>query len=682
MSSSSTKLLVAEVISTWRAGERPDTAAVLSRHPQLRQEQNVLLDLAYEEYCLRKEAGETLSPESFCDRFPSCRRSLGRLLAIHECASEDASLAQDLEGDDAAWPAVGSTFLGFQLLQELGRGAFAHVYLARQPALGNRLVVVKVAQYGSAEAETLGRLAHRNIVPIHSVGEDPATHMTAVCMPYLGSATLLDVLDAGYQDNRPPLRARFIHQIAREAAIPQVVPEMYTGTDPYLQHGTYVDGIVHLAVQLAEALQHTHKAGICHRDLKPSNVLLTPSGCPMLMDFNLSIDVQLERTFVGGTLPYMSPEQLRGMTSDVAIQDAEGDPRSDLFSLGIILYELLTGHLPFGDRAPGALADDAARQLLAKQETGCKSVRRDNPYVNRALARIVHQCLAIDPDARPASGQELADSLRRQLRSPAKMMRWARRRWFLASGGVVAMGLASAIAAVHASSLAPYEVRHYEAGIRAFHAEDWAAAIDHFSRAAAARPDAYEPRFALGQTRIAAGDYAQAVEDLKAAYDLNPRGSTAAWLGYAYDCLGLFFNAEVHYGEAIAAYDQNYASLWNNRGDNARRRTSLAAAIDHLTQAIELDPGCQAAYYSRALTYARCDDNLPSTGGPYSLLAVQDIERALELGPVDDEMRKHAETIRQQRKNVESGLPRSPLTSHRELRLPLANRFPPLFEKR
>ena len=116
-------------------------------------------------------------------------------------ASLDALLADALLPPNAQQRQIGS------LLRELGRGAFAHVYLARQPALGNRMVVVKVAQYGSAEAETLGRLAHRNIVPVYSVVEDPATHMTAVCMPYLGSATLLDVLDLGYQDNRPPAQA-------------------------------------------------------------------------------------------------------------------------------------------------------------------------------------------------------------------------------------------------------------------------------------------------------------------------------------------------------------------------------------------------------------------------------------------------------------------------------------------
>ena len=164
--------LVADVISTWRAGARPDTAAVLAKHPELRQQPSVILDLAYEEYCLRQEAGERISIESFCNRFPSCRRSLGKLLAVHTLSDDDSILAASMVLDEIKWPELNSDFLGFQLLRELGRGAFARVYLAKEPALGNRYVVVKVARYGATEAEMLGRLAHRNIVPVQSAGEE------------------------------------------------------------------------------------------------------------------------------------------------------------------------------------------------------------------------------------------------------------------------------------------------------------------------------------------------------------------------------------------------------------------------------------------------------------------------------------------------------------------------------
>ncbi|MHB0956490.1 MAG: protein kinase domain-containing protein [Pirellulaceae bacterium] len=628
-----TESLMAQAISAWRAGHRPDTADFLARHPELRRRQSVLLELAYEEYCLRKEAGESLTLESFCDRFPSCRRSLGRLLAVHDCGNEDVKLAATFDLDEVEWPAIGTNFLGFLLLQELGRGAFAHIYLARQPALGNRLVVVKVAQYGAAEAETLGRLAHRNIVPVYSVNEDRTSHVTAVCMPYLGSATLLDVLDVGFADNQPPERARFIQEIAVQESIAEAVPEMYVGPDPRLQHGTYIDGIVHLAVQLAEALQHTHQAGICHRDLKPSNVLLTPSGCPMLLDFNLSSDNQLERTFVGGTLPYMAPEQLQSMTSADMVQDVDTDPRSDLFSLGVILYELFTGRLPFSDRPPGAAPSEAAALIRARQQRGCPGVRRYNPRVNAKLSRLVDQCLACDPAQRPASAQALAAALRGQLTPAVRLERWMSRRKFLVGCGTLTCGLIGGASITALSARDPFAVRKYEAGVREFQAGRFAEAAAQFTHAHHARPLAYQPLLARGQARLQTADYLDAIADFEQAHALSPQGQTAAWVGYACDCAELGIPAEVNYRQAIETYRYETVAVWNNRGRNACRRNSYTAAIDHLTRALQLDPQCATAYHNRALVYARCGTDSAANGTSYGQLAIDDIEQALALGP-------------------------------------------------
>lgn len=713
---SSTESLVAQVIHTWRAGLRPDTAEVLAQHPHLRQRQSLLLDLAYEEYCLRKEAGETVSLEAFCDRFPSCRRSLGRLLAIHECDAEDHCLTTDLDMGSVDWPAAGSEFLGFQLLRELGRGAFAHVYLARQPALGNRLVVVKVAEFGTGEAETQGRLGHRNIVPVHSVTEDPVTHMTAVCMPYLGSATLLDVLDVAFAEGDPPPRARLIQEIAIGEALPQAVPDNYAEPDPCLQRGTYVDGIVHLAIQLAEALQHTHEAGICHRDLKPSNVLLTPSGCPLLMDFNLSSDIQLEHTFVGGTLPYMSPEQLQCMIVEDAVQDADGDPRSDLFSLGVILHEMLTGHLPFGDRVPGATPAEAAAHLLERQRAGAPAVRTLNPQVPVQLENVIHQCLALQQGQRPATAADLADALRQHFSPRARLRHWARRRRFLLGAGIVAAGLLSGIAAANIAARVPTDVREYDAGVQAFRAQQWGTAITHFTRAHRARPDAWEPLFARGQALVATGDYTQAIHDLVATCRIHPQGVTVAWLGYAYDLSGLDLKAEQLYAEAVDTYRWECVAVWNNRGYNRRNRNMLEAAAEYLTHALELDPCCSTAYHNRALTYARCDNGSTDDDVSYGQRAIQDIERAIALGPVHSALLIDAAGIRLQHDHgpdapahiidalqqaIDLGFDRQKILQMtefdeairsriaeypaatsvaltRDMRLPLPNRFPPL----
>src|SRR5262249_5326540 len=115
-----------------------------------------------------------------------------------------------------------------------------------------------------------------------------------------------------------------------------------------LARGSYVDGVVHLGAQLADALAYIHSERIFHRDLKASNVLMSPDGRPMLLDFNLSFDEQIAENHLGGTLPYMSPEQLQ-----VIDKGRKADPTvvagpSDLFSLGVILFELLCGTHPFG----------------------------------------------------------------------------------------------------------------------------------------------------------------------------------------------------------------------------------------------------------------------------------------------------------------------------------------------
>src|SRR6185312_6087917 len=116
--------------------------------------------------------------------------------------------------------------------------------------------------------------------------------------------------------------------------------------DRFLARASYVDGVVRLVSQLADALAFVHAKGVLHRDLKPSNVLVSPAGRPRLLDFNLSADESADGPF-GGTLPYMSPEQLRiGLREEENVQAI--DARSDLFSLGVMLYELLAGTHPFG----------------------------------------------------------------------------------------------------------------------------------------------------------------------------------------------------------------------------------------------------------------------------------------------------------------------------------------------
>src|SRR5580765_8589829 len=116
---------------------------------------SILVDQAYDEYCRRVDAGEKLDPNDFCARFPALRSSLTRLLDAHFMVEEQTRLAP---APEIRWPEVGETFLGYRLLLELGKGAFARVFLATESKLGDRLVAIKVAYHGAREAEVLGRI--------------------------------------------------------------------------------------------------------------------------------------------------------------------------------------------------------------------------------------------------------------------------------------------------------------------------------------------------------------------------------------------------------------------------------------------------------------------------------------------------------------------------------------------
>src|SRR5437588_2495336 len=195
---------------------------------------SVLIDQAYDEYCEGYEAGQDQDVDAFCARFPRFKTSLRKLIVAHDLLEaheeymEDGKstprLAEDLclglqDDDKTPWPAPGQTFLGFELLEEIGRGAFARVFLATEPALGNREVAVKISRGGSAEAKTLGRLNHPNIVPVHSVREDRSTGLTLVCMPYLGCATLGDVFDYVFEKGSPPAAARIIGDAVEDVVL-------------------------------------------------------------------------------------------------------------------------------------------------------------------------------------------------------------------------------------------------------------------------------------------------------------------------------------------------------------------------------------------------------------------------------------------------------------------------------
>jgi eukaryotic-like serine/threonine-protein kinase len=268
-----------------------------------------------------------------------------------------------------------TNFPGYEVLSVLGRGAMGVVYKARQLGL-DRMVALKVLPHGasadadalqrfSTEAKATAQLHHPNIVQIYDIGEQHG-------VPYFS----LEFVDGGSLAQKLHGRA----QPPRQAAM--------------------------LLETLARAIAIAHNRGIIHRDLKPANVLLTAGGVPKITDFGLAKFLSEKTGFtlngaVLGTPSYMAPEQARGDSKAVG-------PTVDIFSLGAILYEMLTGRTPF--QGPTVL--ETMRKLVHEQPLPARRIR---PELPPELEHIVMKCLEKEPADRYQSAAELADDLRRFL---------------------------------------------------------------------------------------------------------------------------------------------------------------------------------------------------------------------------------------------------------------------------
>ena len=259
----------------------------------------------------------------------------------------------------------------YQVLKELGRGAMGVVYQARDPKI-NRVVAVKTISLAGQppeeereyrerfvrEAEAAGRLSHPGIVTVFDVGEEPETRAPYIVMEFVGGQSLDKLL------------ARDDHKLPLETAY-------------------------QLSHELAEALDCAHGQGVVHRDLKPANILITEDGHAKIADFGIAKLNLSNHTLAGrvlGTPAFMSPEQLNGDSVD---------GRSDLFSLGVILYTILTGYRPF----QGNSALTVCFKVVNREPVPATVLNTDLPP---ALDYLIGRAMAKDPARRYQSAREMA----------------------------------------------------------------------------------------------------------------------------------------------------------------------------------------------------------------------------------------------------------------------------------
>jgi serine/threonine-protein kinase len=411
---------------SWLAGERASVESYLDRYPSLRDQPESAVDLIYSEILLREQLGEAVAWDEYISRFPAYAAALQRQSKLHALFGRDlVSSAQpltvyprpseigvpsderrtkplwpsNLASGTAPWPSIP----GFEIEARLGGGGCGVVYRAQQLRLG-RTVALKVLRSLAApepeevelfrrEATAVAKLKHSQVVQIHWFDVHEGR-------PYI----VMEYVEGGGLDRWPAGKP----MAARAAA--------------------------ELLAKLARAVHAVHEEGIIHRDLKPGNVLLGENGIPKIADFGLAKDlgagVSLFHTgAIVGTPAYMAPEQAGGRSEEIA-------KATDVYALGAILYEALTGRPPFGS----GKALDVLELVKTSMPENPTQLRTDIP---RDLENICLKCLQKKTEDRYATAAALADDLDQFLRGeplpPFKSGRTRRRlpvlrprHWFIA----------------------------------------------------------------------------------------------------------------------------------------------------------------------------------------------------------------------------------------------------------
>ena len=589
------RLTAAEMKAGWRAGVQPSARSAIDNLGGIDAvHKSIQLDLAYEEYCLRRENGEHLIAADFVAQFSQISRTLRRQIEIHNALSERGVLG-DPE-DLPEWPEPGDEIGGFLLLEQLGQGTFGRVFRASEISLKERPVVVKVARHGHHEAQLLAQVAHRNIVPVYSASLDPEWGLTVLCMPFSSRATLLDVVELVHRSGHVPSSGS---DIASAAASVNCEDETLTlNSSGAAQHATFGDAVAAFGLQIAEALVSTHEQGICHRDLKPSNILVSQTGEPLLIDFNLSSE-PVKGMPLGGTLPYMAPEQLNGFVklSDGHSTELPG-PTADIFSLGVCLFELLHGQHPFGPVPTELSTRDLAAHLYEAQQSGPCRVPESEALLDNRLKSVLARCLEANPDHRIATAEELVAELSACLSRGSRLRRlWrANRRLARITGTTLLVSLTCALV-WFLTQPNPRDLQRKRAS-QAMVAEQWAEATELLT-GLLDESDETELHLMRGNALLKQNRFQGALDDYLEVRRHRPDESVDSRIAYCHMKLNHYDVAADIYQDLLSSHPES-ATLHNNLGYAYLQDSLFEPAITHFSKAIELNDHSGTAWLNRA----------------------------------------------------------------------------------
>ena len=424
-------------------------------------EQRDLIDMLADEFTQRLRAGERPSIQSYVEKYPQCGAQIKTLFpTIHQIESVKQRHEQQVCQQSAKGPDQLVQLGDFQVVREVGRGGMGIVYEAIQQSLGRRVAVKvlprqllldeKHLQRFEREARTAAQLHHTNIVPILGVGEHDGYHFYV--MQFIDG----DGLDKFVAATNPQVTTAHVprHDAPTQAYDDDTnrddddsgEPPRTAPAKPLPQLGIdYYRRVANIGQQVADALDYAHQRQVLHRDIKPANLLVDEDGIVWVTDFGLAKAFEhddVSRTGeVVGTVRYMAPEQFLG----------RADARSDLYSLGLTLYELLALQPAFDGSRRSKTIGEAMRVEPPRP-------RAVNPAIPQDLETIVLKAIAIEPERRYATARDLADDLSNYLEDrpiaarratmAERLWRWCRRNRTVASLATMAALLLITVAIV------------------------------------------------------------------------------------------------------------------------------------------------------------------------------------------------------------------------------------------
>jgi serine/threonine protein kinase len=425
----------------WHHHELPkQVEEYVEEFPDLAEAGNVPCDLIYEEFHLRRQSEAPPTPEDYYARFPNQAQQLRRMMSLDPNRTASTTLLAGARELDLQ---AGQQIDDFDLLVQLGKGSFGSVFLARQRSM-QRLVALKISRNKGVEPQTLAQLDHPNIVRVYDQRVLPDNRMQLMYMQHIPGGTLQDVLEVARQQ-APALRSgkMVVESIDKVLERHGESPPTESGTRRRLNATSWPVAVCWLGARLAAALEYAHQRGVLHRDVKPANVLLAADGSPKLVDFNVSFSSKLEgatpAAYFGGSLAYMSPEQIEAYNPDHDRKPDSLDGRSDVYSLGVVLWELLTGSRPFGEEHIEGSWSDTLKRLTARRQAGLTPAALASlpPDLPPGLQQLLTACLSPNVEDRPTSAGILQRQLelclqprvQRLLRPTPGSLRQRLRRW-------------------------------------------------------------------------------------------------------------------------------------------------------------------------------------------------------------------------------------------------------------